>query len=85
MDDEKSLQYQWVYGFLVVVGLEGLPRLIKRRRIRRVVNVSEPWLENRASIVANAAQTGIKLSGRPPGFRRCMSRSLSLRSTLSEI
>jgi FlaA1/EpsC-like NDP-sugar epimerase len=62
IDDEKSLHYQWVYGFLVLGGLNELPQLIERRKIRRVIIVSELLPENRASIQAIAARAGIKLS-----------------------
>jgi len=62
IDDEKTLHYQWVYGFLVLGGLKELPQLIERRKIRRVIIVSELLPENRASIQAITAQTGIRLS-----------------------
>lgn len=62
IDDETSLHYQWVYGFLVLGGLKELPQLIGRKKIRRVVIVSDLLPENRTSILAIAARTGLKLS-----------------------
>ncbi len=62
VDDEKSLHFQWVYGFLVLGGLKELPSLIERRRVNRVIIVSELLPESRAAIQEVVARSGIKLS-----------------------
>ena len=69
IDDEKSLHYQWVYGFLVLGGSNELPQLIERWKVRRVIIVSELLPENRAAVQAIAARTGIRLSEWQPGER----------------
>jgi UDP-GlcNAc:undecaprenyl-phosphate/decaprenyl-phosphate GlcNAc-1-phosphate transferase len=62
IDDEKSLHFQWIYGFLVVGGLADLPRLIERRHVHRVIIVSDLEPESRRGIQEITAQTGVKLS-----------------------
>ena len=62
VDDEKSLHFQWVYGFLVLGGLKELPVLIERRKVTRIIIVSELLPESRAAIQEIAARTGMKLS-----------------------
>jgi FlaA1/EpsC-like NDP-sugar epimerase len=62
IDDEKSLYFQWVYGFLVLGGLKELPQLIERRRVNRVIIVSELLPESRAAIEEITARSGVKLS-----------------------
>jgi hypothetical protein len=62
VDDEKSLHYQWIYGFLVLGGLKELPHLIERKKAQRVIIVSELLPENRAELQAIASQHGICLS-----------------------
>jgi UDP-N-acetylmuramyl pentapeptide phosphotransferase/UDP-N-acetylglucosamine-1-phosphate transferase len=62
IDDEKSLHFQWVYGFIVLGGLKELPQLIERRRVQRVVIVSELLPESRAAIQEITARFGVKLS-----------------------
>ena len=62
IDDEKSLYFQWVYGFLVLGGLKELPQLIERRRVHRVIIVSELLPESRAAIEEITARCGLKLS-----------------------
>ena len=62
VDDEKSLHFQWVYGFMVLGGLEDLPKLIERYKVRRAIIVSELLPEKRASISAIAVRAGIRLS-----------------------
>jgi len=62
IDDEKSLHFQWVYGFLVLGGLKELPQLIERRRVHRVIIVSELLPESRAAIQEITARAGVKLS-----------------------
>jgi UDP-N-acetylmuramyl pentapeptide phosphotransferase/UDP-N-acetylglucosamine-1-phosphate transferase len=62
IDDEKALYFQWVYGFPVLGGLKELPGLIERRRINRVIIVSELVPESRVAIQEIAARNKIKLS-----------------------
>ena len=62
IDDEKSLHFQWVYGFLVLGGCKDLPQLIERKKVHRVIIVSELLPESRAAIQKIAAESGIKLS-----------------------
>ena len=62
VDDEKSLHFQWVYGFLVLGGLKELPQLIVRKKISRIVIVSELLPETRAAIQEITTRSGIKLS-----------------------
>jgi hypothetical protein len=69
VDDDKSLHYQWVYGFLVLGGLAELPHLIEQKRVNRVIIVSDLLPESRDGIERLAAQSGIKLSEWKPGER----------------
>jgi FlaA1/EpsC-like NDP-sugar epimerase len=62
IDDEKSLHFQWVYGFLVLGGLKELLVLIERRNIGRIIIVSELLPESRQAVQEIAGRTGIKLS-----------------------
>ena len=62
IDDEKSLHFQWVYGFLVLGGLKELPHLIERKHVTRVIIVSDLLPENRVAVQALTARSGIKLS-----------------------
>ena len=62
VDDEKSLHFQWIYGFLVLGGLNELPLLIARKKIDRVVVVSELLPEIRAAIQEITTRSGVKLS-----------------------
>jgi len=69
VDDEKSLHFQWIYGFLVLGGLNELPQLIARKQVDRVVIVSELLPEIRASIQEITTRSGIKLSEWQPEER----------------
>jgi UDP-N-acetylmuramyl pentapeptide phosphotransferase/UDP-N-acetylglucosamine-1-phosphate transferase len=69
IDDEKSLHFQWVYGFVVLGGLKELPRLIERRKINRIIIVSELLPESRTAIREIAAQNGVRLSEWQPEER----------------
>jgi UDP-GlcNAc:undecaprenyl-phosphate GlcNAc-1-phosphate transferase len=62
VDDEKSLHFQWVYGFLVLGGLKELPKLIERRRVSRVVIVSELLPESLAAVREITSRSGTTLS-----------------------
>lgn len=62
IDDEKSLHFQWVYGFLVLGGLKELPHLIERKKISRILIVSELQPEKLAAICEVARLNGVKLS-----------------------
>ena len=62
VDDEKSLHFQWVYGFLVLGGLNELPLLIARKKVDRVVIVSELLPGIRAAIQEITTRSGIRLS-----------------------
>jgi len=62
IDDEKSLHFQWVYGFLVLGGLKELPQLIERRRVNRVIIVSELQPESLAALQEITAHSRVKLS-----------------------
>lgn len=66
IDDEKPLHFQWVYGYLVLGGLKDLPGLIERRKISRVLIVSELLPQNRIALGEIAGRTGIKLSAWQP-------------------
>jgi UDP-N-acetylmuramyl pentapeptide phosphotransferase/UDP-N-acetylglucosamine-1-phosphate transferase len=85
VDDEKSLHYQWVYGFLVLGGFDDLPRLIERWKARRVIIVSELLPEKRASIMAIAARTGIRLSEWQPEEQEVCVRQFEAAQNTSEI
>ena len=69
VDDEKSLHFQWVYGFLVLGGLKELPHLIERKRINRVIIVSELTSESRQAIHKLTLQSGVQLSEWQPEER----------------
>lgn len=62
VDDEKALHYQWVYGLLVLGGLNEMPHLIEQNKIRRVIIVSELVPESRAAIREIAAKNRVELS-----------------------
>lgn len=62
VDDEKSLHFQWIYGFLVLGGLHELPQLIARKKVNRVIIVSELPPETRAAVQEITKRNGIKLS-----------------------
>jgi FlaA1/EpsC-like NDP-sugar epimerase len=62
IDDEKMLHFQWVYGQLVLGGLQELPALIERQKINRVIIVAELPPESRSAIQEIAARCGIHLS-----------------------
>ena len=62
IDDQKSLQYQWVYGLLVLGGLEELPVLIEQKKISRVIIVARLPEERRLAIQRVTSQCGIQLS-----------------------
>ena len=62
IDDEKALHFQWVYGLLVLGGLKELPYLIERRRVNRVIIVSELLPESRVAVQEIAARSGVRLS-----------------------
>ena len=67
VDEEKSLHYQWVYGFLVLGGLKELPVLIERQKVSRVIIVSELLPESRTAVQEIADRSGIRLSEWLPG------------------
>jgi len=69
VDDEKALHFQWVYGFLVLGGLKELPLLIERKKVSRVIIVSELLPENRDAIREITTRSGIKLSEWQPEER----------------
>ena len=69
IDDEKSLHFQWVYGFVVLGGLKELPRLIERRKINRIIIVSELQPDSRTAIREIAAQNSVRLSEWQPEER----------------
>ena len=69
IDDEKYLHFQWVYGQLVLGGLTGLPALIERQKINRVIIVAELSPGSRRAIEEIAVQTGIRLSDWHPNER----------------
>ena len=69
VDDEKALHFQWVYGFLVLGGLKELPMLIERKKIGRVIIVSELLPESRVAIREITVRSGIKLSEWQPEER----------------
>jgi UDP-N-acetylmuramyl pentapeptide phosphotransferase/UDP-N-acetylglucosamine-1-phosphate transferase len=74
VDDEKSLHFQWVYGFLVLGGLKELPSLIEKQKVNRVIIVSELLPESRAAIQEITAGSGIRLSEWQPEEHEVPSR-----------
>ncbi len=62
IDDEKTLHFQWVYGFLVLGGVEDLPRLIEHWKLNRVIIVSDLLPENRVALREAAVRNRILLS-----------------------
>ena len=62
VDDEKALHFQWIYGFLVLGGIKELPQLIERRKVSRVIIVSELLQESRSAVQEITTRCGIKLS-----------------------
>jgi FlaA1/EpsC-like NDP-sugar epimerase len=62
VDDEKALHFQWVYGFLVLGGIKELPMLIERKKVGRVIIVSELLPESRDAVQEITNRTGIMLS-----------------------
>ena len=62
IDDEKTLHFQWVYGFLVLGGLKELPRLIEQHKACHVIIVSELLPGSRTEVQEITTRCGIKLS-----------------------
>jgi len=62
VDDEKALHFQWVYGFLVLGGLNELTHLIEQHKIKRIIIVSELLPESRAAVQGITVKNGIQLS-----------------------
>lgn len=62
LDDDRSLHFQWVYGFLVLGGIKDLPRLIVRHKISRVIVLTELLPENWAALREIVDRNGMKLS-----------------------
>jgi len=56
------LHFQWVYGFLVLGGIKELPVLIERKKVGRVIIVSELSPENRDAVQEITNRTGTTLS-----------------------
>ncbi len=67
IDDQKAIHYQWVYGMLVLGGLKELPGLIERRKVNRIIIVSELTKENWGAVQEIAAKHSIHLSEWCPG------------------
>jgi UDP-GlcNAc:undecaprenyl-phosphate/decaprenyl-phosphate GlcNAc-1-phosphate transferase len=62
LDDEPSLHFQWVYGYLVLGGIKDLPHLIKRHRITGLVITAALPPEARAAAQEMALKQGLRLS-----------------------
>ena len=62
LDDEKTLHFQWIYGLLVLGGVQELPYLIDKHKIVRVIMVANLRPENRQALLAVAGQKGIHIS-----------------------
>jgi UDP-GlcNAc:undecaprenyl-phosphate/decaprenyl-phosphate GlcNAc-1-phosphate transferase len=85
IDDDKSLHFQWVYGFLVLGGLKDLPALIERKKINRVIIVSDLLPENLVSLQQIAIRGGLKLSKwQPDEHELCLAASPDGMSELSK-
>ena len=62
LDDEPSLHFQWVYGYLVPGGIKDLPHLIKRHRITGIVITASLPPAARAAVQELALKHGLHLS-----------------------
>jgi UDP-N-acetylmuramyl pentapeptide phosphotransferase/UDP-N-acetylglucosamine-1-phosphate transferase len=62
IDDETALHFQWVYGFLVLGGLNELPHLIERHKVTAIIIASDLRADSRAAIQEASIRLGLKLS-----------------------
>src|SRR6185503_10873735 len=62
IDDEPSLHFQWVYGHLVLGGLNQLPDLIQRHNVNGIVITAALKPESLAAVQAIAKDKKIALS-----------------------
>ena len=62
LDDEPSLHFQWVYGYLVLGGIKDLPHLIKRHRITGIIITAVLPPAARAAVQELALKHGLRLS-----------------------
>jgi hypothetical protein len=75
IDDEKALHFQWIYGLLVLGGIQELPHLIEKRKINRVIIVADLSPENRSAVRKIAGRLGIELSDWCPEEREILPSS----------
>ncbi len=76
LDDEPSLHFQWVYGYLVLGGIKDLPHLIKRHRISGIVITAILPPAARAAVQELAFKHGLRLSEWSFGERKLDGQSL---------
>lgn len=62
LDDEPSLHFQWVYGYLVLGGLKDLPHLIERHHITGIVITAVLPPATRAAVQELVLKHGLHLS-----------------------
>jgi UDP-N-acetylmuramyl pentapeptide phosphotransferase/UDP-N-acetylglucosamine-1-phosphate transferase len=62
LDDESTLHFQWVYGQLVLGGLNNLPQLVTKHNIQRIIITADLSPQNQSAVEEFAGSYGIKLS-----------------------
>ena len=62
MDDENALHFQWVYGYLVLGGINELPYLISKYQINRIIIIADLLSENRNLVSKICREEKIHLS-----------------------
>ncbi len=56
------MRFQWIYGYVVLGGIEELPHLIARWKISRIVIVADLRPESRITMLEIAGQKGVRVS-----------------------
>jgi FlaA1/EpsC-like NDP-sugar epimerase len=62
IDDEPTLHLKWVYGHIVMGGLEELPKIIPRHRITGIIITAGLKPESMSGVRELAKQQGVRLS-----------------------
>ena len=62
VDDERTLHFQWIYGYKVLGGLNDLPQLIMSRRIAVIVITASLRRETRVALEKIVAEYNVELS-----------------------
>lgn len=62
VDDDESLHFRWVYGYLVLGGGKDLPRLIAAHKITGIIVAADLAAKSRESVCDLALEGGLEIS-----------------------